>query len=216
MSRKKPLREQLRAHIERERLDDADYERLAGLFRDHAKSRAGQRPGRHVKARWWPASVAIAASAVVASVIVALALVNTAPPANDVAPRIAEEVLTNHLKIHVPDVSASSVEEVGALLDRLDFTPVLSTLIDTESLQLVGARYCTLQGAIATQLMMVDRYGNSVTHYQAAFEPGRFGSLPRREAGDEPLVLTRNGVTIEIWVESGVTMAKARSVALEL
>ena len=31
-----------------------------------------------------------------------------------------------------------------------------------------------------------------------------------------PLVLTRNCVTIEIWVESGVTMAKARSVALEL
>ena len=216
MSENKPLREQLRTHIERERLDDADYERLAGLFRDNAKSGPGQRAGRQGKARWWRPSFAVAASAIVASVIVALALVNTVPSVNDVAPRIADEVLTNHLKIHVPDVRASSVEEVGELLDRLDFTPVLSTLIDTESLQLVGARYCTLQGAIATQLLMVDRYGNSVTHYQAAFEPGRFGSLPRRDAGDEPLVLTRNGVTIEIWVESGVTMARARSVAREL
>ena len=216
MREQKPLREQLRAHVERERLDDADYERLARLFHDSAGSYAGRQSGQPAKASWWRPSVAIAASAIMASVIVALALVNSTPTANDVAPRIADEVLTNHLKIHAPDVSASSVEQVGELLDRLDFTPVLSTLIDTESLQLIGARYCTLQGAIATQLMMVDRYGNSVTHYQAAFEPGRFGSLPSREAGDEPLVLTRNGVTIEIWVESGVTMAKARSVALDL
>lgn len=160
----------------------------------------------------WRFPAAIAAAALFASIVLATAVLVPSPSGDDPAPRIADEVLTNHLKIHVPDVAVASIEQVGDLLDRLDFRPVPSARIDMSSLRLVGARYCTLQGAIATQLLMVDTHGNPVTHYQAAFEPARFGRLPQREAGDELLGLTRSGLRIEIWVESGITMAKARSV----
>jgi len=203
MSRSGNLRERLRVHLEREKLDDAEYRRLADLFRTPAEVP----PAR----RRWRAPAALAAAVIFLAVIMSATLMPSVRSMDVAATRIADEVLTNHLKIHFPDVEAGSIAEVRRELDRPDFVPVDSILLAGEALEILGARYCTLQGRTATQFLLVDREGNRVTHYQAAFDRERFGRLPRLDAGETPMVLERNGVQIDIWVEADILVARVRA-----
>jgi hypothetical protein len=50
-----------------------------------------------------------------------------------------------------------------------------------------------------------------VTHYQAAYDESRFGPLPDISLQQRPIVLAERGYAVEIWRESGLVMARART-----
>ncbi len=133
-------------------------------------------------------------------------------PEPNVSQMIAEEVATNHIIIKHPDLETSSMEEIRVFFDRLDFVPAGSELIDWTSYVLRGARYCTLQGKIAAHLMFDSPLGDNVSHYQAAYDPVRFGPLPDIDNNEAPWVITNRGVEVEIWVERDLLMARARTI----
>lgn len=198
-NRRGELRPQLKRILEAERLDDSQFGELRQLL-NTAESRV-------VASRWrwtWPASVA-------AALLLVLGVWFTGQTGGSVIPsRIAEEVTTNHIHLHPLDIRTSSMRRVREELDRLNFVPVVPFTANREHLTLQGARYCTLQGVIATQLMFEDEDGALTTYYQAAYDPERFGRLPDIERR-QPLTLVKQGVEVLIWVEHGVVMAQASS-----
>lgn len=204
MTTKRPLREQFRHMLQDDELSDND---IAEIDRLIAQTNTPQAQPR--RPRWR----LLAAAAVTAFMMVGYIGWKVMPePVTTplISQRIAEEVLTNHIHIRAMDTETSSFDQVRRTLDRLDFVPVASSVVEDTGLRLLGARYCTLQGTIATQLLFETEQGDIVTFYQAAYDPERFGPMPDIDRQQQPMVLSQRGVEILLWVEHGVLIAQAR------
>ena len=194
MARTGKLRDELRFLIEQQKLDDAER---VSLLKNINKPPISRRP------LWM-----IAAAIVPLAAVLTVWFISPASEShNDVLWRMAEEVSTNHTRIKPLDVTDSSLETLRAQLSMLDFSLQTSSLI--EGLELVGGRYCTLQGAIATQLVFRDSQGNRITLYQASYDSARFGSLPDLDKQQRPATVVRQGLEIKVWQQSGVLLALA-------
>lgn len=201
MNKAVTVRDQFRQMLEKDRLDNRQFAELSELMADMESGRR----------QWQLLPLAMAASmALLISAWFVYSFKQAPEVDSGLASRIAEEVITNHIHLHELDIETASMTQLGQFLDRLDFVPIASTWLDQTPLELQGGRYCTLQGAIATQLMFDTPRGEIVTHYQAAYDRERFGDLPDIGRGQQPLVLEKHGVEVRIWVEQGLVMAKAR------
>ncbi len=208
MTEKKPIRTQFREQIEKERLDDRQYELLQELLKNKGSGTREERDG----SAWWRS---LAAASVLLIIFTGYYLYNSETAAvydNPVVMALADEVATNHIKINTPDIETSSIDQIRQHLDRLDFAPVLPAALPASDHLLKGGRYCTLQGRIAAQLMLTSAEGETITHYQAAYDREKFGNLPVLNQNGEPLLITKRGVEIRLWVEQDIVMAQARSV----
>lgn len=210
MTKQQPLREQLRNFLEQEKLDDRQY----ASIRDTMKKKGDEDRKINTRSRrkkWM--IVAASVLILVTSTFLVSRLMHPAVADRDIAFQIAEEVATNHIKIRTLDLETSSMEQVQQFFDRLDFVPIYTSLANPDELVLKGGRYCTLQGKIAAHLIFGTRRGETVTYYQAAYDREKFGFLPSIEHNMEPMIIKRRGVEIKIWVENGVAMAQARTIA---
>ena len=192
------LRHQLRELIERDALSAAEQARFLSSAQ---------------KNRHRPKIIGIGAG-VAASIVCAFLLWTWPdghkPPRQDIELRIAEEVTTNHTRVKPLDVTSSSIDVVREQLPLLDFIVRKSAFFASDDLELVGGRYCTLQGVIATQLVFRDRDGNRVTLYQAAYDQKRFGELPEKP-NEQPVIIDQRGTRVSLWTEFGVVFALAKS-----
>jgi hypothetical protein len=84
--------------------------------------------------------------------------------------------------------------------------PVESSLQVLNNLQLIGGRYCSLQGITAAQLRM-KQGENLQTLYETEYVPDVFGDLPILEKGEEPQVVYAKGIKVKVWVEKGLLFA---------
>lgn len=132
-------------------------------------------------------------------------------PVDNIQSRIADEVLTNHLKIKGLDIETDSIIELQAFFDQLDFSPYLSSQIQNLGLTLVGGRYCSLQGVLAAQLRFVSVEGEAVTYYQVLYDPQRFGFIPDLAQGANPSQVRERGFTMSLWKEQEVMMVIAQN-----
>ena len=191
------LRDQLRAMLESESLTEAEY---AAMPRADAVTPVSS---------WRRYSLGVSLAAGVLLAVVTLFSWPSHPGNNaPVLARVAEEVRVNHVRIKPLDVAASSYEVLRRDLPLLDF--VLQTpraIPGMGDLKLVGGRYCTLQGVMATQLVFEDAEGNRVTMYQAGYDVARFGRIPEMDA---PASLSDHGLDISVWQQEGVVLAMAR------
>lgn len=195
-----PLKSQIKQLISEEHLDDRQFSELRALL---------DKPGRFTRflTRW---QNAYGLAGMAAVVLLAITLTLPAMIAgHDLPEKIAEEVITNHLHIHPMNIETGSMEKIRAYFDRLDFVPQTSSLMPTA--ELIGGRYCTLQGAIATQLFFNSADGRRITQYQAAYQADRFGPLPDITQNQPPLELAMHGLQIRIWKENNLVMASART-----
>jgi len=220
---RQPVKSLLKDKLSRENLSDEEYARLEKLMQNHQ---------RNPVFTWYRRpQIGIALAACLLLVVVLLmrstyfspsspadtSNVQLVPAAEDMlvshpsAARIAKEVLTNHIYIKQMDIETDSIEVVRTNFDRLDFALQISNLMSQDILTLLGARYCTLQGFIATQLLFQTPNGEKVTHYQAAYDETRFGPLPDISLQQPPIILAERGYTVEIWREAGLVMARAQA-----
>jgi len=220
---KQPLKILLKEKLSGQQLNDREYARLEKCM----KSRQGNTAW--IRTRWLAGGLVLAASVLFVIVVLIYPSDESASPdlstlvsgvipgmiepstANPSAIRIAEEVLTNHILIKQMDIETGSIEEVRNRFDKLDFAVLTSQRMLDDSLILLGARYCTLQGFIATQLLFQTYAGEKVTHYQAAYDQTRFGPLPDISLQQPPIILAERGYTVEIWREAGLVMARAQA-----
>lgn len=202
MNDKRPLRSALKTLLQQEQLSEQELVRLQALKTGAAsKTHAG---------RVWSVAAAVTATALLLGILFRLDVFSaTSLPLPE---SIAHEVLVNHLKIHRLDVSTDSIDKVRRELDRLDFSPFLSTRIYTSGYRLLGARYCTLQGVIALQMRLENAEGASITYYQALYDPGRFGKLPDTLKNEPPKRVIEHGFEMLVWQENGVASVLAQPV----
>ncbi len=179
------LDEQLRRHYESKTLRAAAREELLVMGETSAPRVAFAR-GRRL-------AVAAGLAAVLAVVLGVFAF--------EVAVR--DEVAKNHLRGLAPDFAASRVEVLGEVMDGLEFALVDSDRIRSRELRLTGARYCSIQGKLAAQLVLEDAKGERWTLFQAPVE-GRL-HVARPSEGEA------RGVRVEVWREAGVLLALASS-----
>ncbi len=126
----------------------------------------------------------------------------------DVSQLIAEEVSSNHLKMKPMEVSSTSLNEVRAYFGKLDFSLSSSQFVANNNLQLIGGRYCSIQGETAAQLRMQDEVtGNIHVVYQAPYNKDLFRELPNLQQGQKPVRHFVNGIGVDVWVEKGILFA---------
>lgn len=121
---------------------------------------------------------------------------------------IANEVVRNHLKLKPLEISTNSLDDIRSHFTKLKFSPISSLNIPSSG-QLLGGRYCSIQGYKAAQLRIKNPESNKIdTLYQAPYVKDTFGSLPDIGKNENPIVVYERGIKVSIWVEKGILFAR--------
>jgi len=193
------LRRRLQDHYGAERLPDRSRDHLCALL-SSAPSRTSHGSGWR-SPRAWAAGAAILVAAVVGW-IVATSLPDRkdgdrAPSAFD----IAFEVAANHARDLDPEFHGASYADLRRAMPKLDFSIIEPSRVVGDGLRLVGARYCSVQCAVAAQIRLVDAEAENHTLYEVADK--------RHFAGVEATEIAVGGVRVRIWREEGLLLCLA-------
>jgi hypothetical protein len=193
----RPLKQSVRDRIELYTLDDDQLQKLESLGSQPA-------PPTDRRVSIYPFALAGAVAAFLLAFFLTPLLVET----DDVRERIAMEVATNHIKLKPLEIETRNIEAIRDYFNKLDFIPVSSKLVSDAGLELIGGRYCSLQGITATQLR-VRKPGSDIiqTLYQTEYRKDVFDTMPVLEQGHEPVDIYVKGIKVTIWVEKGLLFA---------
>ena len=196
---KRPLKDTVRTHFERQSLSTDQFKRLEVLMdeRDPAYATPRRKGLRSVA---WIAGMA-------ATIVVAIGafMITQNIDGTPMTERIAMEVARNQIKLKPLDITTSSFSEVRAYFTDLDFVPTRSSLLANADFELIGGRYCSIQSVPAAQLRVkLPTSEGTQTLYQTEYRKDVFGSLPVIEDGDVPATLRAKGMRVTVWVEKGL------------
>ncbi|MDJ0740636.1 MAG: hypothetical protein QNJ91_13045 [Gammaproteobacteria bacterium] len=196
---KSPLKRSVNEHLESVRLEPSRLRELERVQRQAAAR------------RWWPRHgwAVAAAAVVVAAITVVLLPWQAAVDDADRAVAIAEEVAVQHLKRRPLEVRGATIAAVEDYFDELGFR-LLDSLRAAPGAELLGGRYCSVQGVIAAQLRRRDAAGRTQSLFQAPYDAARFGPLPDVGNGEAPRTLQVRGLNVDLWVERGLLFALTR------
>lgn len=130
-------------------------------------------------------------------------------PAENMAEKIAREVAMNHIKMKPLELESQSMEQLAGFFTQLDFNLINSKVFNLNEQQMLGGRYCSIQGITAAQLRYVDEHGRLVTLYETYYEEDLFSSLPNADKGEPPLKLHTKGLQVSIWIEKDLVFVAA-------
>ncbi len=197
------LKTSVKSHVESKQLSDEQFDDLIKLINTQATKLTSRERSLFVRA-----------AAVVAVIVLAVGMLWKFYPNTElsVSLLIAEEVAHNHLKMKPLEVRSSSLHDMRAYFNQLDFSLSDSSIVSSSNLQLLGGRYCSIQGFTAAQLRMKHaQTGDLETVYQAPYDKDLFKDLPNLQKGQAPVRHYINGVAIDIWVEKGILFARTFS-----
>lgn len=122
----------------------------------------------------------------------------TMPGFND---SVMKEITYNHYKNLSVEVSTGDLSQIQSALPKLDFTIVQSSKFSRSEWQVMGGRYCSIQGQIAAQIKLKKiKTGQIYTFYQ---------TRGREEFKSDLVKRTIDGATVEVWNEKGLLMGVA-------
>lgn len=116
---------------------------------------------------------------------------------------VAKEIAVNHNKHLAIEFPTGDYRELNRLMDKLDFSGVISKRLASGEYRLLGGRYCSIQGQLALQLKLQDRAGNLYTLYQAPLNK----MLSGIQQGEQLI----DGLRITLWREAGLLLGLASS-----
>ncbi|MAG32408.1 MAG: hypothetical protein CL908_16120 [Deltaproteobacteria bacterium] len=200
----------LRRHYGSQKLDPVILERLNRLA---DLERAGRGSGsldgpRAPGGRGGLRRVAVAAAAVAAVVLVSFVfpgLMNRGffGGGEALTGSILREIALNHGKDLAVEFSAAGYPRLREQMAELDFALRPSRHLAAEELEMLGGRYCSIQGRLAAQIKLEDEHGSVLTLFQTNFDE-RFDGLTevQREL---------DGIRIRVWREGDLLFALAGS-----
>ena len=112
---------------------------------------------------------------------------------------VVKEVLMNHKKGLSPDFAHVSFDSLGALMPKLEFSPVLPDMMKNYKMEFLGSRYCSILGNLAIQLKFKTTSGKICTLYQTPMTKLLSHIKTTQVELEEPPVL--------LWQEKGLFMA---------
>lgn len=196
---KTPLNEALRAHTESQQLNETQLQELHDLQQQYQPADDSR------KHRGW--FVAAAASLLI---VLVAGLVQRYPVSTqqDLVAEIAAEVVGNHLHMKPLEIEGREIASIRSYFTRLDFEPLESRYLVDTGLDLLGGRYCSLQGVTAAQLRFKNLGSDNLhTLYQVGYDPAIFKALPNTDEGEQPISVFSKGVKVTIWTEKGLLLA---------
>lgn len=206
-SMKRSLKESVADKFEEIELNSDQLARLE-LQVDAATRQPASLPRRLGRLAW----LRVSAAALIFSIGVLLAnQFYRSQHANELLEAIAIEVASNHLKLKPLEVKSQNLREVLSYFDRLDFQ-----LLESKSIavgagdQLLGGRYCSIQGIDAAQLRVMSADGELNTWYEGTLPPGKLKQIPDTDSGAAPAELAVKGLSVRIWRQQGIVFAHAR------
>ncbi len=117
---------------------------------------------------------------------------------------IAEEIALNHRKGLAVEFPTDGYSELTQRMEKLDFAPRPMTRENAvHDYHLVGARYCSIQGAIAAQLKLTDDSGEVHTLYETRWKDSY------RDVTDREIAL--GDVKVRFWRDGEVLFGLASS-----
>ncbi|MDH5409653.1 MAG: hypothetical protein OEY00_13660 [Gammaproteobacteria bacterium] len=125
---------------------------------------------------------------------------------------IANEVVKNHLKQKPLEIHSNSITSLQHYFTQLDFLLVQSNQISDFSNNLIGGRYCSIQGITAAQLRLKNTSSTTPnTLYQTEYRKDVFGPMPDISKGEKPIIAWAKGIKVKLWVEKGLLFALTES-----
>lgn len=122
--------------------------------------------------------------------------------------RIAEEVAGNHLKLKPLEIKSNTLQGLSDYFKQLNFSPVNPDLVTLSKQNLLGGRYCSIQGVTALQLRMMNSKTNKVQSlYETEYDKQVFKDFPKLEAGGVPVTIYVKGMKVDMWVEKDILFA---------
>lgn len=118
----------------------------------------------------------------------------------DLSKAIAREIAMNHRKQFDVEFIAKTIPDLGQQMGKLDFS-LISPVRFSEAFNIVGARYCSIQGGIAAQIQLTDAAGHYYTLYQT-----RLGAPL---TGMKDKVFEFEGLQMKFWQENKVFLGLA-------
>lgn len=122
-----------------------------------------------------------------------------------ISQRIMNEIVYNHNQDMPIEIASSSLTDISKYLNKLSFSIVLPNALSEPNWQLLGGRYCSINGKLAAQLKVKNLKDNSVsTFFQAAINKD-LGKNKKQVMND-----TIDGVGVSIWHEHGLLLGLAK------
>ena len=199
---KPTLDDHVRQYYERQRLSPASLHSLKTLIRSGKSIQTSRTPAP----RWRILSAAAVLLTILSAAIWFSSSVTTTPqrPA-EIATVIAQQAALSHNERQELEFRVSRCEQLREQMKSLDFTPVEPEMMRTMNMRIVGARYTTIEGGMAAQMLYVDAKGVPCTLYEV--RPTE--KLARVPAGQRDV----DGVKVSMWREKGLLMVLARPIA---
>lgn len=114
---------------------------------------------------------------------------------------VAGEIALNHAKRFDTEFDSASIANLGSEMHLLDFSPVHPQRLRHDSYDIQGARYCTIDSAIAVQIHMEDEGDAAYTLYEYR-DPSTF--LLNQEK-----IIEVDNIKVTLWKEGEVIMGLA-------
>lgn len=151
----------------------------------------------------------VAASVMIVSVVLSVYISSTRYASlSSIEQRIAEEVAANHLKLKPLEITTNTMQGITTYFQQLDFLPISPRLVNLSEQNLLGGRYCSLQGVTALQLRVRNSDSDKVQSlYQTEFDKQVFKDFPELGQGNNPITLYVKGMKVDMWVEKGILFA---------
>ncbi len=171
-----------------------------------ARIKAMIRAGAPVPRRRRMLYAAAAAIAVVFAVTFWWASASRSPQSpSAISAAIARQAAVGHNEKAELEFRVRQCAELRERMKSLDFTPVEPAMIRNMNMRIVGARYTTLVGEIAAQIVYVDEHGVPCTLFEA--RPAE--KLANIAPGEHEV----DGLRVSVWKEKGLVMVLARPLA---
>ncbi len=163
------------------------------------------RTGAPVRRRGWMWAAAAAIVLLAAVPIVWTSLRHSVQSPQQLALTVARQAALGHNEKQELEFRVSDCAELQRQMKSLDFTPVEPGMMQEMKMRIVGARYTTIAGQIAAQILYVDEKGKPCTLYEMRPADG----VGRLASGEHQV----DGVHVSLWREKGLVMVLARPIA---
>lgn len=152
------LNQHIKQHYQQQNLTQEELQALIALD-DDIKPPAESNPLRFN----FPSKLLLACAVVVLSFTMALTALW---PQQQFGEKVALEVVENHLKLETIEFSGDDFAQLNAKMVKLPFALVAPNTSALQNVQLVGGRYCSVDGQLAAQIRLINSDGKLLTLYQ--------------------------------------------------
>src|SRR6266446_2446707 len=126
-----------------------------------------------------------------AAIVIAVAIFFWPASTSHLTDTVARQAAVGHNERQELEFRVQECAELRVKMKSLDFTPVEPAMMMEMHMRIVGARYTTLSGAIAAQIVYVGEHGIPCTLYEVR----SVNDLAKIHAGEQLV----DGVRISMW-----------------